>query len=230
MLTSSQANRFLYDFWAKRTRRRISDPIKRDILVPLEPCHPFGGKRPSLEQNYYGKSVREEPGCLPLCMQEMPVAEVVAEGIKTSDGSTHEIDILIFATGFDSFTGGFADIEITGVGVRQLRQKWDGPQGVMSYLGMTVHGFPNMFFTYGPHSPAAYANGPFVSDVQADWIVAGAKKMRQEHYTTISAQSDAEQEWKTMIVDMHKMTLRDDVDSWQAAISLELYCSQVTDE
>ena len=50
ILTSEEANRYLYDRWAERTRARISDPVKRDILVPLEPPHAFGGKRPSLEQ------------------------------------------------------------------------------------------------------------------------------------------------------------------------------------
>ena len=53
ILLSQEANDYLYNFWAKRTRERISNPEKRDILAPLEAPHPFAGKRPSLEQDYY---------------------------------------------------------------------------------------------------------------------------------------------------------------------------------
>ena len=52
ILTDAKVNRIVYDYWAKRTRDRISDPVKKDILAPLEPPHPFAGKRPSLEQDY----------------------------------------------------------------------------------------------------------------------------------------------------------------------------------
>lgn len=50
ILISESANRYVYDKWAEYTRARIKDPVKRDILAPLEPPHPFAGKRPSLEQ------------------------------------------------------------------------------------------------------------------------------------------------------------------------------------
>lgn len=51
IFTDSKANREAYDFWARKTRARISDPAKRDIIAPLSPPHPFGTKRPSLEQD-----------------------------------------------------------------------------------------------------------------------------------------------------------------------------------
>lgn len=147
-------------------------------------------------------------------LREKAVSRMVKEGVLTTDGVLHRIDLLIFATGFDAFTGGFSDIDIAGVDGERLTQKWDGPQGVLSYLGMSVHNFPNMFYTYGPHSPAAYVNGPSVNEVQANWIVAVMNMMREEHTTKINAQKTAEQQWKEMIVNAHKMTLRDGVDSW----------------
>ena len=51
VLIDETTNRHVYDFWARKTRARITDPVKRDILAPLEPPHPFAGKRPSLEQD-----------------------------------------------------------------------------------------------------------------------------------------------------------------------------------
>lgn len=53
ILLNPEASRVVYDCWARETRKRISDPVKRDILAPLEPLHPFAGKRVSLEQDYY---------------------------------------------------------------------------------------------------------------------------------------------------------------------------------
>ena len=50
ILTNQEANDYIYAKWAEHTRARISDPVKRDILAPLKQPHPFGGKRPSLEQ------------------------------------------------------------------------------------------------------------------------------------------------------------------------------------
>src|SRR3546814_3186150 len=53
LLTDERANRFAYDFWRDRVRARIADPSLHEALAPMEPPHPFGTKRPSLEQNYY---------------------------------------------------------------------------------------------------------------------------------------------------------------------------------
>ena len=147
-------------------------------------------------------------------LKELSIQKVVPEGIVTSDGELHELDVLALATGFDSLTGGFSEIDITGLNGEKLKDKWDGPRGAMSYLGMTVANYPNLFYTYGPHSPTAYANGPSINEVQIEWIVALSKRMREEGHTRINAQPAAEEEWKQMINDTHAMTLRDKVDSW----------------
>ena len=211
-MTSEEANRYVYDLWAKRTRARISNPEKKDILVPLEPVHPLGGKRPSLEQDYYEQMDKEHVTLVNL--KKTSVSHVVPEGIVTSDGTLHELDVLAIATGFDSVTGGFTEIDITGLNGEKLSEKWGGERGALSYLGMTVNQFPNMFYTYGPHSPTAYANGPSIVEPQDEWIVDAMKKMHAEGHTKINAQKEAEDEWKQMINKTHAMTLRDKVDSW----------------
>lgn len=71
-----------------------------------------------------------------------------------------------------------------------------------------------MFYTYGPHAPTAYGNGPSVVEPQGDWITETMKRMRSKSQTRINAQAQAEQEWKTIVNDLHAMTLRHDVDSW----------------
>ena len=190
----------------------MTDPVKRDILIPVEPIHPFGGKRPSLEQDYYEQM--DKPHVKIIDLKKTSIEKVVPKGIVTSDGETHELDVLALATGFDSLTGSFAAIDIRGIDNVELTEKWSGERGALSYLGMTVNQFPNMFYTYGPHSPTAYANGPSINEVQIEWIIELSKKMRKEGQTKVHAQKQAEEDWKEMINKTHAMTLRDKVDSW----------------
>lgn len=104
LLFDNAANREAYNFWAKKTRARITDPEKREILAPLEPPHAFGTKRPSLEQNYY--EMLDKPENKVISVKDNPIVKIVEEGIVTADGKVHECDVIALATGFDSVTGG----------------------------------------------------------------------------------------------------------------------------
>jgi cation diffusion facilitator CzcD-associated flavoprotein CzcO len=212
ILIDEKANRVVYDKWAELTRARIKDPVKRDILAPLEPPHPFGGKRPSLEQDYYEQMDKDH--VILINMKENGISHFTPKGIVTTDGTHHEFDIIAMATGFDSLTGGFEEIDFTGVSGQTLNQKWGTDRGALSYLGITVNDFPNMFYTYGPHAPTAYSNGPSCTQKQGDWITDVCKKMRSESKTKINAKKEAEEEWKESVNKMHAMTLRHNVDSW----------------
>ena len=95
ILKDQKANNEAYKFWCKKTRARISDPKKRDILAPLTPPHAFGTKRPSLEQNYY--EMLDKPGNEVVNVSDengTPIVEVTEAGIVTSDGKLREFDII----------------------------------------------------------------------------------------------------------------------------------------
>jgi cation diffusion facilitator CzcD-associated flavoprotein CzcO len=138
LLFDNEANRQAYDFWAKKTRARITDPVKREILAPLEPPHAFGTKRPSLEQNYYEMLDRPENHVVDV--NKTPIEKIVEKGIVTSDGKLHEFDVIALATGFDSVTGGMKNMGLKDVDGVLLADKWKA--GTFSYLGMTCSGFP----------------------------------------------------------------------------------------
>ncbi len=210
MMRDPVANREAYNFWAKQTRARISDPVKRDILAPLEAPHPFAGKRISLEQDFYEQM--DKPHVNLINMRQNPVSRVVPEGIITADGQLHEFDVIAIATGFDSFTGGLKDINPIGLDGVELRTKW--ATGTYTAYGMTVSGFPNFFFLYGPQAPTAYANGPSITEPQGDWCVDVMKRMRDAGKTRINATVEAEQEWKKEVNYLHSFTLRDKTDGW----------------
>ena len=147
-------------------------------------------------------------------MNKIKIDRFTPEGIITSDGQHHELDIIAMATGFDSLTGGFEEIDFKGVSGQTLNEKWGTDRGALSYLGISVNDFPNMFYTYGPHAPTAYSNGPSCTQKQGDWITDVCKKMRSEGKTKINAKTEAEEQWKESVNKMHEMTLRHNVDSW----------------
>lgn len=150
---SPTANRAIYDFWAKKTRARISDPAKRDLLAPLEPLHPFMTKRPSLEQDYY--ECMDKPNVKIVDMKENDIESFNKEGIKTANGTQHDFDAIVLATGFDNYTGSFHTMGLkdhkTGA---DLGAKWK--DGVKTYCGLMTEGHPNMWMVYGAQGKKPY--------------------------------------------------------------------------
>lgn len=210
MTKDVKANLVAYNFWRDKTRPRILDQAKADILVPMEPPHPFGAKRLALEQGIYEKFNR--PNVDVVDIKTNPIIKFEPDGIRTADGILHELDILAIATGFDSVTGGLKDISIQGLNGEILADKWK--KGVNTYLGMTTSGFPNFFFIYGPQAPTAFSNGPACIEVQADWMVNLLVKMRHEGVQRFDAEKDAEAEWKVTVHDLSSKGLRHYTDSW----------------
>ena len=113
MLFDKEANAQAYNFWVKKTRARITDPRKRDILAPLESPHAWGVKRPSLEQNFYEVMDRPENNIVDL--KKNPIKEVNEKGIVTEDGDLHEFDLIALATGFDSVTGNCLAVQFSSL-------------------------------------------------------------------------------------------------------------------
>lgn len=138
LLFDSKANDQAYNFWAKKTRARIADPRKRDILAPLKAPHAWGTKRPSLEQNFYEMMDRAENDVVNV--RETPITEFTETGIVTSDGKLREFDIIALATGFDSVTGGMKNMGLKDTEGKDLGERWKN--GTWTYLGMTCNGFP----------------------------------------------------------------------------------------
>ena len=102
ILLNEEANRAAYKFWRNKTRARINDPAVAEILAPTEPIHPFGVKRPSLEQNFY--EIFNQPNVKLVDLRSTPIERVTLSGIKTAAGE-YELDVLVLATGFDAVTG-----------------------------------------------------------------------------------------------------------------------------
>ena len=209
LLVNEQSNRAAYGFWRDKTRARIKDPALAEILAPTEPIHPYGTKRPSLEQNFF--DIFNQSNVSLVDLRKTPIERVTRGGIKTTAGE-HDLDILVLATGFDAVTGGLTSIDIRGTAGQTLKEKW--AKGVRAHLGMAVAGFPNLLFVYGPQSPNAFANGPTCAELQGDWIAGLLDHVRQRDWKRFEATAAAEEEWRAQVHALADATLFPQADSW----------------
>lgn len=210
ILFGEEGNDAAYAFWRDKTRARIQDPRIAEVLAPTVAPHPFGVKRPSLEQDYYESFNRDNVTLVDI--KRTPIEWVTPAGVTTADGVLHELDILVLATGFDALTGGLFDMDIRGTGGIALQDKWN--HGVRAHLGVATAGFPNFLMVYGPQSPAGFCNGPTCAELQGEQIVQVLDHVLNSGLSRIEATSEAEEEWRQGVLEVTAMTLFDKADSW----------------
>jgi cation diffusion facilitator CzcD-associated flavoprotein CzcO len=211
-------NEEAYQFWRSKVLPRIQNPANAAILAPQTKHHPFGTKRISLEQGYFETFNQDNVDLIDL--RANPIATFTETGIVTSDSKSHDFDIVILATGFDSITGGITQIPIYGKDNLTIASKWS--EGVYTYLGMASHSFPNLFWTYGPQAPTAFATGPSSAETQGGWIIACLKWMREKGAKSIEATEQAEQEWRRHVNEVADKSLFPMAESWYCKLSIPL--------
>ncbi len=146
-----EANTIVAEFVRNKIRGTVRDPGVAELLCPKD--HPIGTKRLCLDTGYYETFNR--PNVTLVDVRTHPIVEITPHGLQTTARDFDDIDILIFATGFDAMTGSMTRIDIRGVGGGELATAWaDGPR---TYLGFMVAGFPNLFMVHGPGSPSVLA-------------------------------------------------------------------------
>lgn len=209
VLIDEEVNRTAYDFWREKTQARIKDPAVAEKLAPAVPPHPFGVKRPSLEQWYY--EAFNQPNVTLVDIAQSGIEEVTPTGVRTRDGE-YDLDILILATGFDASSGSITSIDIRGVHGENINDSWK--DGVRTHLGIATAGFPNLLFAYGPQSPGAFCNAPTCAELQGDWMVNCLQFMHDNNFTRIEATVEAQDSWTEQLAEMAAGTLLPKAASW----------------
>jgi len=200
------------EFLAQKTRERVRDPKTAAKLIPTD--HLFGTKRPPGETNYF--EAFNHPHVELIDLRETPIQRVTKTGVETGDGKQtrqHELDVIIYATGFRAVTGALARMDIVGEGGVSLEQHWkNGPK---TNLGVQFAGFPNFFAVLGPHNPAAFCNITRCVENNVDWILDCLRYIKQHGYTSMEARPDAEETWTKRCYDSANGLLFSEVkDSW----------------
>jgi cation diffusion facilitator CzcD-associated flavoprotein CzcO len=183
-----EANQMAAQLYGEAVARIVKDP---DTAASLVPVHPFACKRPIIDQGYYETFNRDNVTLVDL--RKAPIREVTRTGIRTED-DCYQLDVIVYATGFDAMTGALSRIDIRGRDGRSLGEFWAG-EGPLSYLGLAVAGFPNLFTIQGPGSPSAATNFVAALEQHVEWISDCILYLRGNGIRTIEALATAQQEW-----------------------------------
>ena len=208
--TDEEVNTWVYNFWRDKTRARLKDPALWELLAPTKPPHPFGTKRPCLEQTYYDAFNQDNVEVVDI--RSTPISRITERGILTSDGVEREFDLIVLATGFDAVTGNVTRINVKGPSGETIAEKWK--DGAETYLGAMTTGFPNFFFMNGPQALNAICGGPPCQEQYGDWFVGCMEYMRSHGFTRIESSRDAEKEWSAHVNEVGAATLFPKANSW----------------
>jgi cation diffusion facilitator CzcD-associated flavoprotein CzcO len=207
IFTDEKANAEFSEYVAERIRRRVKDPAVAEKLIPRD--HGFGVQRVPMETGYYEAYNRDNVHLVDI--NETPIERITPGGLRTT-ARDYDFDIIVFATGFDAITGPFERIDIEGIGGEKLRDKWnDGPS---TFLGMLVHGFPNLLMPAGPQSGSASTNYPRGIETGVGWTTKLLEYMWGHGYTRADATLDAEQRWTAHVTKMYSTMLMRKAKSW----------------
>ncbi len=200
ILLSKPANDTAVDFIRRKIGKLVADPTLRAKLLPAD--FPFGARRPSVDSGYFQTFNRSNVSLVDL--RETPIEHFTERGIRTSAGE-HALDMIIFATGFDAFTGSLLKPQITGRNGMTLKAKWEN--GPVTQYGVAVSGFPNMFIVVGPGSPSLLSNVMVSTEEQIDWLAALLDKMDKESLVEFEATEAGESAWTEEVQARAKETL-----------------------
>ncbi|KAF2479775.1 hypothetical protein BDY17DRAFT_341333 [Neohortaea acidophila] len=210
ILVDQKANDLVSEFVAKKIRQRVNDPETAEKLVPKN--HGFGTRRVPMETSYF--EAYNRPNVQLVDLLETPIKQIKETGLETTK-ENHDLDMLIYATGFNAVTGSFDAIDFTGVDGVKLREVWD--EGPRTYLGFTVQHFPNMFMVMGPHQ--AYGNIPRSVEYAVEWISNCIEHLRTHDLSRIEPTSRGVAAWTEHVHDVSKGLLANEVDSWMTGVN-----------
>ena len=203
VMIPGEANEDYSEFVRNKIRERVKDPVVAEKLVPKD--HVFGSKRPPCESGYY--EVYNQDNVLLVDVREAPIERITTKGVKTSDAE-YELDVIIFATGYDAVTGSLNRIDIHGEGGRTLKDKFS--EGPRTYMGIQSAGFPNLFTI----NAASVGNFVRAAEPLVEWVTDCISYVREHQYTRISATPQAEEAWTKHVAEAGTDSVRTKANSW----------------
>jgi cyclohexanone monooxygenase len=208
LLADLDANDTVSEFVRSKIREIVTNPEVAAQLSPTD--YPLGAKRICVDTDYYKTYNRENVELVPV--RENRIRRLTPAGIELEDGTEIELDIVVFAIGYDAMTGALLDIDIRGRGGESLREHWvDGPR---TYLGLVAPGFPNMFMVTGPQSPSVLTNMVVSIEQHVDWLADAIRHMREAGIVTIEATAAGQDAWVKHVNEVGSLTLFAGGDSW----------------
>jgi cation diffusion facilitator CzcD-associated flavoprotein CzcO len=162
-------------------RRQVKDP---EVRAKLTPQYGLGCKRPSFHNSYLKTFNRDN-----VLLETTPIERVTSDAVHHTDGTAHELDVLIFATGFAMFDEGVPPYPVAGRDGRDLGGWWDANRN-QAYEGVSMPGFPNMFLILGPYGFNGQSYFGLI-ETQMRHITRCLKRARSEDATLVEIRPEA---------------------------------------
>jgi cation diffusion facilitator CzcD-associated flavoprotein CzcO len=207
LLVNEEANEHVAEFVRGKIGEMVKDPVTAEKLKPRG--YPIFARRPCLDTSYY--ETFNLPTVHLMDCNEDPILEITDKGVRTQSGEV-ELDMLIFATGYDGLTGAMLAVDVQGRDGLRVSRKWS--EGARSYLGIMMAGFPNLFMTTGPNGPAALANIIRISENDVDWIADAMRHMSATGQTAMEPTAEAEDGWMNTVAALSQRSLLNKAKTW----------------
>ena len=192
MFFDEEVSEQVSEFVRQKMRARLKDPALIDLLVPAPGEYGFGTHRVPLENGYLEVYLRDNVTAVNV--RDNPIERIVPEGVRLADGTVHELDVIILATGFDAGSGALSRIDIRGRDGRSLAQEWS--QDIRTTYGLAKEGYPNLFMTGAPLAPsAALCNMTTCLQQQTEWISRCIADMAARGVSVIEPTPELEEGW-----------------------------------
>ena len=176
--TSFQRAMELYKWLFRRQlTSQVKDPELRDKLTP---DYPMGCKRILMSNDYYPALTQANVEVI-----NQGISAVDTSGLIDSSGHHHEADVIIYGTGFRA-TEFLTPIAITGRGGMRLNDVWQ--DGAEAYLGISVHGFPNLFMLYGPNTNLGHNSIIYMLESQFHYVLQCLERLQQQPVLEVRAE------------------------------------------
>ncbi|RKQ15144.1 flavin-containing monooxygenase [Ureibacillus endophyticus] len=203
LATNREANDAAANFIKKKIKEIVKDPETAEKLTPKEPY----ARRPCANDGYYYTFNRDNVSLVDI--KANPIVEVTEKGIRTTEGE-HELDVIIFATGFDAMDGNYTKFPMIGRNNVVLKDKWKN--GSRSYLGIMESDFPNMFMSRAPLS--SFTNNPPAIESELGWAIDLIKYLIDNNLRTAEPTKEAVDGWYDLCLKLSEGSLFGETQSW----------------
>lgn len=173
------------------TTHRESQLTDPELLRKTTPDYTIGCKRILLSNTWYPALERDHVELI-----DQPFAEFSERGIIDGAGEEHEIDCVIFCSGFEAAELPIAQ-KIRGRGGQGLHEVWS--QGSQAFGGMAVAGFPNMFLMNGPHVGLGAGSIIFMIETQASYISQGIELFREQRPHSLEVKEERQSDFLELL-------------------------------
>jgi cation diffusion facilitator CzcD-associated flavoprotein CzcO len=187
----------------RHLRKQVPDPA---LQAKLTPDYPIGCKRILFSNEYYPALAQDNVDVV-----TSAITRVSPTGVVDADGVEHEVDAIVYGTGFDAQEF-LESIDITGVGGEKLATRW--ADGARAYLGMYVPGFPNLFVTYGPNTNLGGGSIIYMLEAQARHMRQAVDRLVAGRYRSVEVTPEAEQAYDDDVQGLLDHSVWGHCDNW----------------